>query len=186
MSTTTAAVYTVTMAERSNRTHAVLADHDRTLCGKPATDAVHTDRPLFDRGDACTRCMTWADSRGLVLLGTPAPAEAEPVEVVAEVVAEPAPVEPVAEVEQPAAEAAPAKRSRVSRFDAQVAILNWMGCYEGLSGDTLETLVERGASDADLIDAEEIPADMVAGYRLAVLQHESNVRAAERNRAARA
>lgn len=63
----------------------------------------------------------------------------------------------------------PETGARITNEGALLGILNWMGAYEGSSGETLDTLLHNGADDATItgLDAEGIPADVLAGYRYA-------------------
>lgn len=82
--------------------------------------------------------------------------------------------------DRPVAEPRTATPRRVSNTEAQRAILHWMGSYEGFSGSTLADLIDDGVDDATLVrdgddgsgaaPGEGIPADIVAGYRLALKQ----------------
>jgi hypothetical protein len=80
---------------------------------------------------------------------------------------------------------------QVSKNEALWAIVGWMGSYEGMSGTTLEDLTIGGATDEALTNdwytdgGEGIPADIVAGYRLARAMAEKHDSALLRERARR-
>lgn len=57
---------------------------------------------------------------------------------------------------------------KVSKNDAVWAIVGWMGAYEGRSGIPLEELLSESRTDDELTGEEGIPAEIVAGYRLAL------------------
>jgi hypothetical protein len=64
----------------------------------------------------------------------------------------------------------------VSRVDALSGIVEWMGAYEGRDGTTLSALVEEGATDEEILEEEQIPAEILAGFRLAVRELETEER----------
>lgn len=65
-----------------------------------------------------------------------------------------------------------------SKGDALAAIVEWMGAYEGLDGIPMGRLLdERDPAEDDAFSAEQdVPRDMVAGYRLAVRQWQAYCR----------
>lgn len=60
--------------------------------------------------------------------------------------------------------------SRPTKGEALVAIVEWMGCYEGADGEPIGDLLDLldPADDEAFAIEQEVPLDMVAGYRLAV------------------
>lgn len=70
----------------------------------------------------------------------------------------------------------------VSREDALWAVVTWMGSYEGRSGAMVADMDALGFSDEEMV-ADEVPEDMVAGYRLAVQEAQAEQARREENEA---